>query len=56
MRNPHYQLGDALLCVDGGKERAIAHLEKALSINPAHARTTERLAEIEVDQGSSVEL
>lgn len=51
----HYRLGDALLCVEGGKERAIGHLERALKINATHPRAAERLAEIEADRGGPVE-
>ncbi len=47
----HYRLGDALLCVDGGQERAIGHLESALQINANHAKAAERLAGIESDLG-----
>jgi Flp pilus assembly protein TadD len=43
----HYRLGDALSCVDGETERAIGHLERALKINPAHAKAAEVLAEIQ---------
>jgi tetratricopeptide (TPR) repeat protein len=46
----HYRLGDALLCVDGQRERAIGHLERALKIDPAHAKAAEALAEAEAER------
>lgn len=45
----HYRLGDALLCVDGAKERALGHLERALQIKHTHAKAAERLAETEAE-------
>ena len=51
----HYRLGDVLLHVDGEKGRAIAHLERALEINPVHARAAERLAVIKADWREPVE-
>jgi Flp pilus assembly protein TadD len=46
----HYRLGNALLCVDGERERAIGHLERALKIEPTHAKAAEELAEIESER------
>ena len=46
----HYRLGNALLCVDGETERAIGHLERALKINPTHAKAAGALAEIEAER------
>jgi cytochrome c-type biogenesis protein CcmH/NrfG len=43
----HYRLGNALLCIDGEMVRAIGHLERALKINPTHAKAAEELAAIE---------
>jgi tetratricopeptide (TPR) repeat protein len=46
----HYRLGDALRCIDGEMERAIAHLERALKIEPTHAKAAQALAEIVSDR------
>jgi tetratricopeptide (TPR) repeat protein len=45
----HYRLGNALACVEGETQRAIAHLQRALKINPAHANAADDLAEIEAE-------
>ena len=47
----HYWLGEALLCVDGQRERAIGHPVRALKIRPTHAKAAEALAEIEAERG-----
>ena len=46
----HYRLGDALLCVNGEEERAIGHLERALKLDPSHAKVAKLLAEIESER------
>jgi tetratricopeptide (TPR) repeat protein len=45
-----YRLGNALLCIDGEMERAIGHLERALKINPTHAKAAEELVAIESER------
>ncbi len=42
----HYRLGDALPLLDGQLARAIHHLERALKINPLHAKAAKRLTEL----------
>jgi tetratricopeptide (TPR) repeat protein len=49
----HYCLGNALLCVESEKDRAIDHLERAMRIAPTHARAAEVLAEIKREQDAA---